>query len=339
MMDRLGTQLGGRTAPNGNAADAEYAPLVSQAVPKPLAGVPHPIPYQGSKRQLAQYIVSLFPADTKRLVEPFAGSAAVSLAAGHMKRVKRWRINDLHKPLIDLWTEIVERPEEISAGYEKIWKAQIGDERAHYDRVRDRFNKHQRPEDFLYLLARCVKAAIRYNSRGEFNNSPDNRRLGAVPDTMRRHIVGASALLKGKSTVSSQDYREVLESAKPGDLVYMDPPYQGVVDTHNHRYRHGIAFDEFVSALDGLRSKGIAFIVSYDGRTGTKRYGRPLPVSLGLTHVEIPAGRSTQATLLGRDDSTFESLYLSPEIVVDEAHLLNGPRGRGEAACLFAESV
>jgi DNA adenine methylase len=119
----------------------------------------------------------------------------------------------------------------------------------------------------------------------------------------------------------------------------MDPPYQGVVDTHNHRYRHGIAFDEFVAALDELRRKGIAFIVSYDGRTGTKRYGRPLPVSLGLTHVEIPAGRSTQATLLGRDDSTFESLYLSPEIVVDEAHLLNGPRRRGEAASLFAESV
>ncbi|MFN7021513.1 MAG: DNA adenine methylase [Phycisphaerales bacterium] len=324
---------------NGTAFADGYAPLISSATPKPLAGVPHPIPYQGSKRQLAHYIVSLFPAGTNRLVEPFAGSAAVSLAAGYMRRVKRWTINDLHRPLIDLWTEIVRNPDDISDKYEKIWKAQLGDQREHYDRVRDRFNKHHRPEDFLYLLARCVKAAIRYNSRGEFNNSPDNRRLGAVPDTMRRHIVGASALLKGKASLSSLDYREVLESAKPGDLVYMDPPYQGVVDTHNHRYRHGISFEEFVSALDGLRSKGIAFIVSYDGRTGTKRYGRPLPASLGLTHVEIPAGRSTQATLLGRDDSTFESLYLSPEIIADEAHLRHGPRGANAAASLFAESV
>src|SRR5207302_11043305 len=61
------------------------------------AGVPHPIPYQGSKRQLAHYIVSLFPAGSTRLVEPFVGSAAVSLAAGHLKRVKRWAINDLHR--------------------------------------------------------------------------------------------------------------------------------------------------------------------------------------------------------------------------------------------------
>jgi DNA adenine methylase len=320
-------------------AEPEYMPIISSALPKSLRGVPHPIPYQGSKRLLAHYIVSLFPAGTVRLVEPFAGSAAVSLAAGHMKRVKRWTINDLHRPLIDLWTEIVREPDQISDNYEKVWTAQIGDERAHYDRVRNRFNAHHQPADFLYLLARCVKAAIRYNARGEFNNSPDNRRLGALPSTMRRHIVGASALLKGRCSLSSMDYREVLESAKPGDLVYMDPPYQGVVDTHNHRYRHGIAFDEFTVALESLRRRSIPFIVSYDGRTGSKRYGRSLPLSLGLTHVEVRAGRSTQATLLGRDDSTFESLYLSPEIAVDLRHLRDGPRLSVETASLFAESA
>lgn len=335
----MGNHLNQRTRTEQPLGEDAYAPIVSVAVPKPLPGVPHPIPYQGSKRQLAQYIVSLFPPDCKRLVEPFAGSAAISLAAGHNKMVKRWRINDLHDPLINLWTEIIENPEDISSKYEKIWKAQIGDERAHYDRVRDRFNKHQKPEDFLYLLARCVKAAIRYNSRGEFNNSPDNRRLGALPATMKRHVVGASALLKGRTVLSATDYREVLEEAKSGDIVYMDPPYQGVVDTHNHRYRHGIVFEDFVAALESLRRRKVAFIVSYDGRTGTKRYGRSLPVSLGLRHVEIPAGRSTQATLLGRDDRTFESLYLSPEIVVDEAHLRYGPVVRDGTRSLYLGAV
>jgi len=320
-------------------AHGAYVPLTCNVAPRPLAGVPHPIPYQGSKRQLARYIVSLFPQEARRLVEPFAGSAAVSLAAGHMRRVKRWVVNDLNRPLMDLWVEIVRRPDEISSKYARLWKAQRGREREYYDRVRDRFNAHHRPEDFLYLLARCVKAAIRYNSRGEFNNSPDNRRLGAAPETMRRHILGASALLNGRSVLSALDYRETLEAVKPGDVVYLDPPYQGVVNTHNHRYRHGVSFDEFVTALDGLRRRGIPFIVSYDGRTGSKRHGRPLPASLGLTHVEVRAGRSTQATLLGRDDHTFESLYLSPEIVVDEEHLRHGPRSLGDTASLFAETV
>jgi DNA adenine methylase len=52
----------------------------------------------------------------------------------------------------------------------------------------------------------------------------------------------------------------------------------------------------------------------YDGRTGARQYGQILPDSLGLTHIEINAGRSSQATLLGRSARTYESLYLSPAL-------------------------
>jgi hypothetical protein len=51
--------------------------------------------------------------------------------------------------------------------------------------------------------------------------------------------------------------------------------------------------------------------VSYDGRTGEKVHGRRLPGHLQLQLVELEAGRSSQATLLGRAEITFESLYLS----------------------------
>ena len=52
--------------------------------------------------------------------------------------------------------------------------------------------------------------------------------------------------------------------------------------------------------------------MSYDGRLGKKSYGRPLPSKLNLALVELEAGRSSQSTLLGRDEMTVESLYLSP---------------------------
>ncbi len=45
-----------------------------------------------------------------------------------------------------------------------------------------------------------------------------------------------------------------------------------------------------------------------------RSYGKPLPAKLHLTLVEIEAGRSSQATLLGRDEMTVESLYLSPAL-------------------------
>ncbi len=276
--------------------------------------VPHPIPYQGSKRNLAPLILSYFPSHFDRLVEPFAGSAAISLATAYRRLASKFLINDAHAPVIALWREIIDHPEELAARYEKLWRAQLGREREYYDTVRRRFNETHKPEFFLYLLARCVKAAIRYNGEGEFNNSPDNRRKGAHPDTMRERILGASALLSGRTELTARNYTEVLADCGPADLVYMDPPYQGVCGNRDNRYAPKIVHDEFCGHLASLNERRCMYLVSYDGRMGDKTYGEPLPESLRLVHIEVHAGRSTQATLLGRDSDTYESLYLSPTL-------------------------
>ena len=162
-----------------------------------IRGVPHPFPYQGSKRQLASQILACIPPVGGRLIEPFAGSAAVTLAAAHVRRANRFVLNDIHESLIRLWKAILTDPKSLLAGYRALWAEQAGRECAFYDQVRGEFNKNRQPHHFLYLLARCVKAAVRYNARGEFNNSPDNRRKGMHPDTMARNITYASEILRG----------------------------------------------------------------------------------------------------------------------------------------------
>ncbi len=276
--------------------------------------VPHPIPYQGSKRNIATDILRYVPAKVHTFHEPFAGSAAVSLAAAARGLAEHYWLNDLNKPLVDLWSMIINSPDEIAQQYETLWTEQLSNPRTFYDAIRDEFNATGRSDCFLYLLARCVKASVRYNANGEFNQSPDNRRRGALPKTMREMIFGASYLLKGKTTLTSQNYRDALLKATKDDLVYMDPPYQGVCGNRDSRYLTGVQFCEFVEALEQLNRSQIRYIVSYDGRTGDKVHGNLLPSHLDLTHVEIHAGRSSQATLLGRDDVTVESLYLSPAL-------------------------
>ncbi|MBI3611441.1 MAG: DNA adenine methylase [Nitrospirae bacterium] len=298
--------------------------------------VPHPIPYQGSKRNLAGDILRCFPAKVETLHEPFAGSAAISLAAAAHGRAKRFHINDLNKPLVDLWRAIVNTPDKLAKEYESLWNEQLDDPRSYYRTIREEFNLTGRPDYFLYLLARCVKASVRYNANGEFNQSPDNRRRGATPATMREQVFGASYLLKGKTSFSSTNYRDAVLRAKEADLVYMDPPYQGVCGNRDTRYLASVQFCEFVEVLGHLNAKRIRYIVSYDGRTGNKVHGVRLPEHLNLTHMELNAGRSTQATLLGRDDATVESLYLSPaltdELIKSKVayHLT-----RSEQICLF----
>ncbi len=51
--------------------------------------VPQPIPYQGSKRYIAKVILAFFPKAVETLFEPFAGSAAVSLAAGDLAEIQK----------------------------------------------------------------------------------------------------------------------------------------------------------------------------------------------------------------------------------------------------------
>ena len=100
----------------------------------------------------------------------------------------------------------------------------------------------------------------------------------------------------------------------------MDPPYQGVCGDKDSRYLSGISHDDFILALEELNARRISYIISYDGRTGNKTFGDFLPSSLGLTRVELEAGRSSQATLLGRNEITYESLYLSRALTEKIAH-------------------
>ncbi len=277
--------------------------------------VPQAFQYQGSKRILAPKILRYLPSTAVRLVEPFCGSAAVSCAYAAKDSECRFWLNDINGPLSLLLDKIINSPNAVANKYESIWYESRTTGLQHYYNIRTQFNQTRDPTLLLYLLARCVKGSVRYNQSGAFNQSPDKRRLGTHPDRMRANLERVSLLLHGRSEFTRCDYRDVLTTVRKDDIIYMDPPYQGVCGTRDHRYLAGIDFDEFVACLDSLNQRGIRYLMSYDGRLGTKRYGKGLPQGLELKLIEIEAGRSTQATFLGRSSKTVESLYISQRLV------------------------
>src|SRR5262245_8054148 len=101
--------------------------------------VPHPIPYQGSKRGLASTILAFFPKKPLRLVEPFAGSAAVSLAAASHGKSESFWLNDAHGALVGLWNMILSNPRKLAKQYAEIWLDQLGQERDYYNFIREQF--------------------------------------------------------------------------------------------------------------------------------------------------------------------------------------------------------
>ena len=284
-------------------------------MPNSQRAIPHPFPYQGSKRSICRHILPHIPISTNRLVEPFCGAAAISLAAAVQDRAKRFWLNDANAPLMALWREILERPLQLADRYERLWREQLADRKAFFFQVRRQFNQTHAPHLLLYLLARIVKGSVRYSADGQFNQSADNRRWGMRPEAMRMQLIGVSASLADRTTISARDFRSVVSETTVDDVIYMDPPYQGTSRTRDHRYYDGLPFAEFVDALRAMNVAGMSYIVSYDGQTGTKKHGQPLPPDLGLRHLHIHAGRSSQSTLLGRNCETVESLYLSTALI------------------------
>ena len=160
-----------------------------------------------------------------------------------------------------LWDKIIHNPEDIIREYHDIWNKQIGREDKYYYEIREKFNASQKPEYLLFLLAKCVKAAVRYNANGEFNQSPDKRRLGRTPENMRTDIMNVSQLLKNKVTFLSLDYEEVIQDATQNDLIYFDPPYQGTGQNGGFRYKQDLNHDDFILSLFALNQKKYSFYI------------------------------------------------------------------------------
>ncbi|WP_432114391.1 DNA adenine methylase [Streptomyces sp. S1] len=279
-----------------------------------LANVPHPFPYQGSKRALAHAVIRFLPSDTATLVEPFAGSAAISIASKHAHMATQAVMNDVNEPLMAMWQRIIDDPTGLADEYEAMWNKSLEDPKTFFLAKRAEFNETFDPAILLYLLNRIVKGAVRYGKNGAFNQSADNRRLGAKPATVRDRLTRTSKVMQG-TTIHAGSYESLLIQANKADVVYMDPPYQGVTNVADHRYMAGLARDDFERALRKANANDVSYIVSYDVVRPDNKYGEALSADLGLTHLHLLAGRSAQSTLSGGNDVTVESLYLSPALV------------------------
>lgn len=276
-----------------------------------------PIPYQGSKRILAPRICSFFPSRIETFYEPFAGSAAVTLYSAYHDVAEHYVIGDVCPALIKLWKTIILEPEEASLKYEMIWHEQFEKGAEHFNTIRTRYNEEGDPVDLLYLIARCVKNAIRFNRHGQFSQSQDRRRHGMKPARMRANISFASSLLKGRVSLFCGDFRDCIADCSDSDFVYMDPPYQGTTYGHDKRYAKQLERDAIVSCLRWLNKRNVPYVLSYDGHTGDKQYGSPLCEEVDVSHFLISAGVSSQGTLNGKRLETIESLYVPKHLCPD----------------------
>ena len=261
------------------------------------------IKWSGSKRSQADQLISYFPKEIASYYEPFLGSGVV---LGRLKP-KKAICSDINEPLIELWNSIKANPNEVISDYRKKWDSLQKEGHTFFYKVRNNFNKEKSPLDFLFLTRTCVNGLIRYNKKGEFNNSLHHTRKGINPDKLEKIILAWSRLI-GSHTFSSQSYELTTKNAKKEDFIYLDPPYFNT----GTRYFGSIDFNKFISYLESLNKKGVKYALSYDGTRGEKSFVIELPKNLYKRHIMLHSGNSAFGKVQnGKVEQVHESLYLN----------------------------
>jgi len=204
--------------------------------------------WAGGKGQLLDELYARFPESYDRYHEPFFGGGALFFdlepAIGTINDTNS-RLVNFYQQVRDNPTELIERCREFqhpesepdpSLGYAET--NHKGKEiKNYYYQQRARFNKRPYGESFdaleeaallLYLNRTCFNGLYRENSDGGFN-VPIGRY--ANPDWVRADEIREASPLLQQIELHNCDFSYILDTAKEGDLVYFDPPYEPMSTT------------------------------------------------------------------------------------------------------------
>ncbi len=191
-----------------------------------------PIKCQGIKTKLVPLILELTDSSFERWIEPFMGSGVV----GFNKRPVKALFSDSNPHIISFYKAI--KSGHITASVVRKYLESEGallrtaDDNgyAHYRFIRDRFNEHYQPLDFLFLSRAGFNGMIRFSKKGKWNipfcKKPERFSKSYVTKIVNQ-IDSCARLIQNEWDFYCQDYVESILSAKEGDMIYCDPPYLG----------------------------------------------------------------------------------------------------------------
>jgi DNA adenine methylase len=217
--------------------------------------------WAGGKHRLVERIKLLLPPG-KRLVEPFAGSCALSLNVAS----EAYWINDINPDLILLYRMLQQDGTELIRISRALFVAEYNHAERYYE-LREQFNAEtnslQRAALFLYLNRHGFNGLCRYNSSGDFNVPFGRYQHPYFPLEELRYFRDRFQ----NAVFSSLDFETVMRQAESGDVIYCDPPYIPLTDTANFTQFSAEGFDKadqlrLAEVARGLAKRGIPTIIS-----------------------------------------------------------------------------
>lgn len=270
----------------------------------------------GNKQRVADEIISFFPDEFDRYVEPFLGSGAILGSLAPQKAIGA----DILPQLMGIWELLKCDPDRLVEAYGRHRdRIDLGiDKKIVYRDALESYNARPNPEDFVFLTRSCYGGVIRFRKSDGAMSTPCGAHTPVSTDSFRKRVTLWSSRVQGTEFLTS-DFREVFSRVGEGDLVYCDPPY---VDSQKILYgAQQFVLSDLVEKILLAKNRGARIALSIDGskRSGLHEVLHDFPDGLFEYEAAIAVG-SSQLLRFQRGGDTMEN-----ELVKDRLLLTYAP--------------
>ena len=206
-----------------------------------------PIFYMGNKKKLIKKgLIELFPKNINKFIEPFGGSAIVSMNT----QANVYFISDIDNNLVDLYklfkyneaniiiNHINSRIDEYGLAREDTNRTKFKDKekieiyKQAYMNFRKHYNENKNVLDFYTLMFYSFSQQFRFNNKGDFNMPCGNNYFSKTNEIYIKN--GCNFFNKDTVCIGSSDFRTInIDLLNENDFVYLDPPYLNTTATYN----------------------------------------------------------------------------------------------------------
>ena len=270
--------------------------------------------WAGGKRQLLRELRRFVPASFGAYHEPFLGSGAMFFDLWRQERLDGvpCRLGDANADLIGVYQTLAGDVDGVIRELRGLALAHEEQGAPAYYRVRDElFNPQRRSRRFpnagaypaalaamfIYLNRTGYNGLFRLNSRGDFNVPMGRYAAPRICDEAALRAAG-TVLSSPSVHLVVESYTRLAEIARPGDLIYFDPPYSPLSSTARFTAYTPASFSDgdqrvLQQLVLRLAARGCWLILSNSTASlVTDLYDRAEARAAGLRTYRIPARRA-----------------------------------------------
>jgi DNA adenine methylase len=260
-----------------NSLAIETAPFRSQL-----------LKWVGNKQSQAPQIIANFPTDMGMYYEPFLGSGGIL----GVLAPKRAVASDVFKPLVEIWQTLSRDKELLKAQYAERHALHLTMGKAQaYAFLLKRFNQQPNGADLLFLCRACYGGVVRFRKNDGHMSTPVGVHEPISPASFAQRVDAWSKRTQG-TTFEHADFAQIMMQAKPGDLVYCDPPY---VDSQSILYgAQSFSLNRLYAEIERCARRGVRVALSIDGskQSGKRQCDVAIPDGLFKRELQVSVGRS-----------------------------------------------